>query len=107
MFRRAALLAFESEGGACHLVIGSGRRADGTNLFGARVWDPEEGRPVPHGLFNRGCPLDTLHLMVSGQGRYVLAIAGRAPQPPRHPGPYRHRGFLDMYDIGACPAPTG
>jgi WD40 repeat protein len=72
---------------------------------GLQVWDPEEGRLLHDGI-RRGCPVDSLHLFESAQGRHLLAIATRGERHPRHPGDTL-RPFLDVWDLGEAPVPEG
>jgi WD40 repeat protein len=95
------LLVFESTEGPARLLVAP----RGVEPRGLRLWDPEEGRLLHDGI-NEDCPFIDWHLLESAQGRHLLAITGKGPRHPRHPGD-TIRPFLDVWDLGQAPARAG
>jgi WD40 repeat protein len=88
------LLAFKSGEGPARLLVAASEDHE--------VWDSEGGRLLHDGI-NQGCPLESLHVFESAQGRHLLAILGKGDQHTRHPGDDK-RTFVDLWDLGEAPA---
>jgi WD40 repeat protein len=86
------LLAFKSAEGPTRLLVALAYEQR------LQVWDPEEG-PLLHGI-SSSYPVDDFHLLESAQGRHLLAILSRHPRDT-------NTIFLDVWDLGEAPAPTG